>query len=117
MQVSPGAYDENAFQALDLVIAEAEKKGLRVILSLVDNWKYEGGVDEFVDWAKTVPARDKKYPVATGGDGDVNDMVGWSRQSCVDGWGCTVGLLSRYLVDSQCLDGGKLHCTALGCKW
>ncbi|KAL6774552.1 hypothetical protein ACKKBG_A25440 [Auxenochlorella protothecoides x Auxenochlorella symbiontica] len=77
-QVSPGAYDENAFQALDLVIAEAEKKGLRVILSLVDNWKYEGGVDEFVDWAKTVPARDKKYPVATGGDGDVNDME-WSE--------------------------------------
>ncbi len=28
------------------MIAEAGKAGLKVILSLVDNWKYHGGVDE-----------------------------------------------------------------------
>ena len=39
-------YNEDMFQGLDFVIAEAGKAGLKVILSLVDNWKYHGGVDE-----------------------------------------------------------------------
>jgi endo-1,4-beta-mannosidase len=34
------------FRGLDVVIAEAQRAGLRVILSFVDNWKYFGGVDE-----------------------------------------------------------------------
>lgn len=79
LQVSAGVYSEDAMHALDVVIAEAQAAGLRVVLSLADNWKYEGGVDEFVDWAPSVPARDAKYPVATGGDGDVSD-VDWSDE-------------------------------------
>ena len=45
-QERPGVYNEDMFQGLDFVIAEAGKAGLKVILSLVDNWKYHGGVDE-----------------------------------------------------------------------
>lgn len=46
LQVKPGVYSEDAFRALDYVVAEAGKAGLKVVLSLVDNWKYAGGVDE-----------------------------------------------------------------------
>ncbi|PRW56573.1 mannan endo-1,4-beta-mannosidase 2-like [Chlorella sorokiniana] len=60
--IAPGKYDEDVFRGLDVVIAEAERAGLRVILSFVDNWKYLGGVDEYVDWSDTAPARDKRYP-------------------------------------------------------
>ena len=45
-QTRPGEYDEEVFRGLDVVIAEAQRAGLRVILSFVDNWKYFGGVDE-----------------------------------------------------------------------
>ena len=45
-QTKPGEYDEEVFRGLDVVIAEAQRAGLRVILSFVDNWKYFGGVDE-----------------------------------------------------------------------
>lgn len=37
-QTAPGQYDEDVFRGLDVVIAEAERAGLRVILSFVDNW-------------------------------------------------------------------------------
>lgn len=62
MQIRPGQYDEDVFRALDFVIAEAGRSGVKVILSLVDNWKYAGGVDEFVDWSAGVPPRDPKFP-------------------------------------------------------
>lgn len=46
LQVKPGVYSEDAFRALDYVVSQAGKAGLKVVLSLVDNWKYAGGVDE-----------------------------------------------------------------------
>lgn len=73
LQVRPGLYDERVFSSLDVVIAEAERAGLRVILSLVDNWKYEGGVDEMVDWSGTAPQRDKAFPAIKGRYGDVDE--------------------------------------------
>ncbi|XP_019416619.1 PREDICTED: mannan endo-1,4-beta-mannosidase 4-like [Lupinus angustifolius] len=52
LQISPGYYDENVFKGLDFVISEAGKKGLRLILSLVNNWKDYGGKNRYVEWAK-----------------------------------------------------------------
>ncbi|KOM39296.1 hypothetical protein LR48_Vigan03g267800 [Vigna angularis] len=52
LQTSPGIYDENVFRALDAVISEAGKYGIRLILSLVDNWKAGGGKNQYVQWAK-----------------------------------------------------------------
>ncbi|PSC71493.1 mannan endo-1,4-beta-mannosidase [Micractinium conductrix] len=72
LQVSPGVYSEAAFQALDAAIAEAEAAGLRVILSLADNWKRSGGVDEYVDWSTTAPPRDPKFPPINDTQGDVS---------------------------------------------
>ncbi|KAK4282647.1 hypothetical protein QN277_014001 [Acacia crassicarpa] len=51
LQVSPGSYDENVFRGLDFVISEAGKYGVRLILSLVNNWKDYGGKSQYVKWA------------------------------------------------------------------
>lgn len=67
-QIEPGVYDEAAFRALDFVIEEARRNGLKLVLSLVDNWKYYNGVDQFVDWSKTAPPRTHDRPVEKGGD-------------------------------------------------
>lgn len=34
----------------------------QVILSLIDNWKYYNGVDQYMDWSKTAPKRTMKPP-------------------------------------------------------
>lgn len=61
-QTAPGVYDERGLKALDYVLETARKYGLQVILSLIDNWKYYNGVDQYMDWSKTAPKRTIKPP-------------------------------------------------------
>ncbi|KAH9534525.1 hypothetical protein CY35_17G009700 [Sphagnum magellanicum] len=49
LQISPGNYDENA---LDQVIAVAQQNGVRLLLSLVNNWEDYGGKAQYVAWAR-----------------------------------------------------------------
>ncbi|XP_057842622.1 mannan endo-1,4-beta-mannosidase 1 isoform X1 [Cryptomeria japonica] len=50
LQTSPGVYDEQVFQALDFVICEAQKYGIKLILSFVNNYKDFGGRAQYVQW-------------------------------------------------------------------
>ncbi|KAJ4713857.1 Mannan endo-1,4-beta-mannosidase-like protein [Melia azedarach] len=52
LQTSPGVYNEHVFQGLDFVISEARKYGIRLILSLTNNYNDYGGRRQYVDWAK-----------------------------------------------------------------
>ncbi|KAJ3696762.1 hypothetical protein LUZ61_000467 [Rhynchospora tenuis] len=56
LQLSPGVYDEHVFQALDYVISEAKNQGIRLILSLVNNFKDFGGRAQYVKWAQQAGA-------------------------------------------------------------
>jgi hypothetical protein len=42
-----GEFDPQAFEALDMVLDIARSKGIRVIIPLVDNWSWWGGVTEY----------------------------------------------------------------------
>ncbi|XP_028801298.1 mannan endo-1,4-beta-mannosidase 5-like [Neltuma alba] len=53
LQISPGVYDENVFQALDFVVAEAGKYNVTLILSLVNNYHDFGGRPQYVQWANS----------------------------------------------------------------
>ncbi|WJX13454.1 mannan endo-1,4-beta-mannosidase [Trifolium repens] len=52
LQISPGSYDENVFRALDFVISEARKYGVKLILGFVNNWSDLGGKPKYVEWAR-----------------------------------------------------------------
>ncbi|GJN22387.1 hypothetical protein PR202_gb09943 [Eleusine coracana subsp. coracana] len=52
LQVSPGVYSEEVFMGLDFVVAEAKKRGVYLILSLVNNWDGYGGKKQYVQWAR-----------------------------------------------------------------
>ncbi|GLJ32747.1 hypothetical protein SUGI_0659310 [Cryptomeria japonica] len=51
LQISPGVYDEKVFKALDFVVNEAKSYGIRLVLSLVNNYKDFGGKAQYVEWA------------------------------------------------------------------
>ncbi|KAM7275247.1 hypothetical protein ACFE04_017113 [Oxalis oulophora] len=56
LQVSPGLFDERVFksavlQALDFIIAEARRNGVRLLLSLANNLQAYGGKTQYVKWA------------------------------------------------------------------
>ena len=42
LQESAGVYNEVTFRALDWLLDQASRHGIRVILSFADNWKYPG---------------------------------------------------------------------------
>ncbi|XP_076928686.1 mannan endo-1,4-beta-mannosidase 7-like [Bidens hawaiensis] len=51
LQSSPSVYNENMFQALDFVVSEGGKFGVKLILSLVNNFNDYGGKAQYVQWA------------------------------------------------------------------
>ncbi|KAF8409264.1 hypothetical protein HHK36_005338 [Tetracentron sinense] len=51
LQISPGHFNERVFKALDRVIAEARRHGIKLILSLVNNLQAFGGKTQYVKWA------------------------------------------------------------------
>jgi mannan endo-1,4-beta-mannosidase len=65
---SPGKYDESGLRAIDFMLNQARESGVRVILSLLDNWKYYGGVDEMVDFSESAPKRTSERPRDDNGD-------------------------------------------------
>lgn len=45
--LAPGEFNEEAFRTLDLVLKVAAEKGVRVMIPLVDNWHWWGGVRQY----------------------------------------------------------------------
>ncbi len=43
----PGDFNEQAFRTLDLALEIANRKGIRLVIPLVDNWKWQGGIGEY----------------------------------------------------------------------
>jgi len=74
---APFTYDEEGLKAIDFLVSEAGKYGIRVILSFVDNWKYPGGVDQILDWSDTAENRTMAVPESLLAGGDYNqDALG-----------------------------------------
>jgi mannan endo-1,4-beta-mannosidase len=53
----PGEFNEEAFRALDKVLEVAGRVGVRVIIPLVDNWKWWGGIEQYAEY-RGKPASD-----------------------------------------------------------
>ena len=51
LQLSPGVYQDSAWKAMDFVIAEAAKRNIHLIITLVNNWDAYGGMNRYVQWA------------------------------------------------------------------
>ena len=51
-QPQRGVWNELMFEHLDRIVAEAGHRGIRLMLGLVDNWAHNGGIFQYVHWAK-----------------------------------------------------------------
>jgi mannan endo-1,4-beta-mannosidase len=52
---APGRFNEDGFRVLDKVLQVAHQKGIRVIIPLVDNWKWMGGIGEYAAFRDKPP--------------------------------------------------------------
>jgi hypothetical protein len=48
--IAPGQFNEDAFKSLDCILAIANKKGIRVIIPFIDNWKWWGGIPAMCEY-------------------------------------------------------------------
>jgi hypothetical protein len=48
--VGPGKFNEEAFHSLDLALQVADEQNVRLIIPLVNNWKWQGGRGEYAGW-------------------------------------------------------------------
>lgn len=60
-QPQPRVYDEKTFRNLDYAIYKASTLGIRLILSLVNNWDDFGGMNAYVRWSSTARSHDDFY--------------------------------------------------------
>ena len=54
MQSKPGVYGgaKSSYDKLDYTVAEAKKRGIRVVIALTNNWGDFGGMPRYVEWFK-----------------------------------------------------------------
>lgn len=45
--LAPGKFNEEAFATLDRALAIASQKQIRVVIPLVDNWRWQGGIEQY----------------------------------------------------------------------
>jgi mannan endo-1,4-beta-mannosidase len=50
IQVKPGVYNEQNLVALDMALAAARDRNIRVIIYLTGNWDHFGGVRRYIQW-------------------------------------------------------------------
>lgn len=48
---SPGVFRETGLRGLDRAVAEAKIRGLRIVLTLTNNWEHYGGLPAYAQWA------------------------------------------------------------------
>ena len=55
LQPEAFVYDDDAFDSLDYAVAAAGRRGLRLVLPLVNNWPDYGGMAQYVSWILGLP--------------------------------------------------------------
>lgn len=56
--VLAGQYNEMAFKALDKIVDDASKSGVKLILPLSDNWHLQDGLYQYVEWGGSMGTGD-----------------------------------------------------------
>ena len=53
-----GVYNEVAFQGLDKIINDASEAGIKLILPFTDNWHFQDGLFQYVEWGNSMATGD-----------------------------------------------------------
>ncbi len=59
LQNEQGKFDESVLDGLDLILAEMNKRDMKAIVFLSNNWEWSGGFQQYLIWNKLVPDEQK----------------------------------------------------------
>ncbi|EJD51998.1 glycoside hydrolase [Auricularia subglabra TFB-10046 SS5] len=81
---APDKWDEDIFVGLDRCVAEAGKRGMRVTMTLNDEWHWSGGFAQYVSWFNNneqIPYPPSWDPTANPPWGDYTTNASWGVYS------------------------------------
>ena len=55
LQTAQGKFGESVLDGLDLVLAEMNKRGMKAVVFLSNNWEWSGGFQQYLIWNNKVP--------------------------------------------------------------
>jgi mannan endo-1,4-beta-mannosidase len=56
IQLAPGVLNEDMLLGLDFLIREADRRAMKLVLFLNNNWDWSGGIPQYLAWATGKPA-------------------------------------------------------------
>jgi hypothetical protein len=128
----PGEFNEEAFVAMDRMLAAANRERIRVIVPLVDNWKWQGGAPQYAafrgkppeafwtdpevitDFKKTIAHVLRRINTITGiRYADDPTILGWETGNELDSpreWTQEIARTIKHLdANHLVIDGNSLH--------
>lgn len=95
---APDQWDERIFLGLDRCVAEAGKRGIRLTMTLNDEWHWSGGFAQYVSWFNNneqIPYPPSWDPTANPPWGDYTTNSSWGESlRCV--WTCSLTAVNRF---------------------
>ncbi len=55
LQTEQGKFDETVLEGLDFILAEMNKRGMKAVVFLSNNWEWSGGFQQYLIWNDKVP--------------------------------------------------------------
>ena len=56
IQTAPGVLNEDVLLGLDFLIQEADRRGMKLVVFINNNWDWSGGIPQYLAWATGQPA-------------------------------------------------------------
>lgn len=60
LQTEPGVYNDTILEGLDYLMAELERRDMKVVLYLNNAWEWSGGFGQYLEWAGAGPVASPK---------------------------------------------------------
>jgi mannan endo-1,4-beta-mannosidase len=55
LQTTAGVFDESYLEGLDLLLSEMDKRQMKAVLFLSNNWEWSGGFLQYLQWERLIP--------------------------------------------------------------
>lgn len=92
LQPEQGKFDESILDGLDLILAEMDKRDMKAIVFLSNNWEWSGGFQQYLIWNSLVPDDQKTRKLTWDEQRDIVSKF-YTCEKCKESYNQQVNLL------------------------
>ncbi|MGI8467390.1 MAG: glycoside hydrolase 5 family protein [Pyrinomonadaceae bacterium] len=92
LQSEQGKFDESVLDGLDLILAEMDKREMKAVIFLSNNWEWSGGFQQYLIWNNKVPDSMKTRKLTWDEQRDIVSQF-YGCEPCREGYNKQVNLI------------------------